>query len=215
MPYADTDLVPVGMIAVAPSVIVVRPDFPANNLTELASYAKGKEGLTFAIAGSGSTPHLVKEMLKEATGAQFVVVPFKRGQEGVNGVIGNNVDVTSAASIVVLPQVKAGRLEALATTYDKRISAYDQLKTATEQGFPVVSIGHWAGLFAPKGTPQPVIDRMNKELQEVMKSKEAADHLVPSGIEPAPGTVASFTTFLDKERSRLGKLAKKANITAE
>lgn len=217
MPYAETDLVPVGMIAVAPSVIVVRPDFPANNLTELASYAKsrGKDGLTFATAGSGSTPHFVEEMLKEATGAQFVVVPFKSGQEGVNGVIGNNVDVTSEASIVVLPQVKAGRLKAIATTYDRRISSYNQLKTAAEQGFPGISIGHWAGLFAPKGTPQSVIDRMNKELQQVMKSKESADRLVPSGIEPAPGTIESFITFVNNEHSRLGKLAKKAGMTAE
>ncbi|WP_245845172.1 Bug family tripartite tricarboxylate transporter substrate binding protein [Noviherbaspirillum humi] len=217
MPYADSDLVPVGMIAVAPSVIVVNSDFPASNLKELIAQAKsrGKEGLTFATAGSGSTPHFVEEMLKEATAIPFVLVPFKSGQEGVNSVIGHNVDVTSEASIVVLPQVKAGRLKALATTYHKRISAYDQLPTAAEQGFPGVSIGHWAGVFAPKGTPQEVIDRMSRELQEVMKSKEAVDQLVPSGIEPAPGTTADFTAFLNKERTRLGALAKKANMKSE
>jgi len=217
MPYADSDLVPVGMIAVSPSVIVVRPDFPANTLKELAAYSKtkGKEGLTFATAGSGSTPHFVEEMLKEATGAQFVVVPFKSGQEGVNSVIGNNVDITSEASIVVLPQVQAGRLKALATTYNKRISAYNSLPTAIEQGFPGISIGHWAGIFAPKGTPQAVIDKMSHELEQVMKSREAADRLVPSGIEPAPGTTADFSDFVNKERNRLGALAKKANMKSE
>jgi tripartite-type tricarboxylate transporter receptor subunit TctC len=217
MPYADSDLIPVGMIAVAPSVIVVRPDFPASNLKELAAYAKGKgkEGLTFATAGSGSTPHFVEEMLKEATGAQFVVVPFKSGQEGVNSVIGNTVDLTSEASIVVLPQVKAGRLKALGTTYRKRITSYDTLPTAIEQGFTGVSIGHWAGLFAPKGTPSAVLEKMSRELEQVMKSTEAKDHLVPSGIEPAPGSTADFTAFLNQERARLGALAKKANMKSE
>jgi tripartite-type tricarboxylate transporter receptor subunit TctC len=217
MPYADSDLIPVGMIAVAPSVIVVRPEFPANNLKELAAYAKskGKEGLTFATAGSGSTPHFVEEMLKEATGAQFVVVPFKSGQEGVNSVIGNTVDITSEASIVVLPQIKAGRLKALATTYQKRITAYDSLPTAIEQGFTGVSIGHWAGLFAPKGTPPEIVEKMSEQLQQVMKSKESVDRLVSSGIEPAPGSTAEFTRFLNQERTRLGTLAKKANMKAD
>jgi tripartite-type tricarboxylate transporter receptor subunit TctC len=217
MPYADSDLVPVGMIAVAPSVIVVPPGLPANNMKEFVAYAKtkGKGGLNFATAGSASTPHFVSEMLKEATGAEFTIVPYKSGQEGVNAVIASNVDATSEASIVVLSQIKAGKLKAIATTYEKRISSYPNLPTTAEQGYPSVNIGHWAGLFAPKGTPQPILDRMNKELQEALKSKEALDRLVPAGIEPAAGPLASFVTFIDTERTRLGKIAKKAGMTAE
>lgn len=217
MPYADSDLVPVGMIAVAPSVIVVSPSSPANNMKEFVALAKskGKDGMNFATAGGGSTPHFVSEMLKDATGAQFTIVPYKSGQDGVNAVLGNSVDATSEASIVVLPQIKAGKLKAIATTYEKRISAYPSLSTTAEQGFPSVNIGHWAGLFAPKGTPPAIIARVNAELQAAMKSKESIDHLVPSGIEPAAGSVASFAEFIAAERERLGKIAKKANMTAD
>jgi tripartite-type tricarboxylate transporter receptor subunit TctC len=217
MPYADSDLVPVGMIAVAPSVIVVSPTSPANNMKEFVALArsKGKDGMNFATAGAGSTPHFVSEMLKDATGAQFTVVPYKSGQDGVNAVLGNSVDATSEASIVVLPQIKAGKLKAIATTYEKRISAYPTLPTTAEQGYPSVNIGHWAGLFAPKGTPPAIIARVNAELQAAMKSKESIDHLVPSGIEPAAGSVASFADFIATERERLGKIVKKAGMTAE
>jgi tripartite-type tricarboxylate transporter receptor subunit TctC len=123
--------------------------------------------------------------------------------------------MTSEASIVVLPQIKAGRLKALATTYQKRITAYNSLPTAIEQSFTGVSIGHWAGLFAPKGTPPDIVEKMSKELQQVMKSKESVDRLVPSGIEPAPGSTAEFTSFLNQERTRLSALAKKANMKAD
>jgi tripartite-type tricarboxylate transporter receptor subunit TctC len=217
MPYRDDELVPVGMIAVAPSVIIVHPSVPASNMKEFIAYAKSKgaEGLNFATAGTGSTPHFVAEMLKEASGANFTIIPFKSGQDGVNAVMGNNVPVTSEASIVVLPQIKGGKLKAIATTYEKRISSYPGLATTAEQGFPGVNIGHWAGLFAPRGTPQAVIEKMNAELQATLKSKETVDRLVPAGIEPAGGSVQAFVKFIDTERERLGRVAKKAGMKEE
>ncbi len=215
MPYADSDLVPVGMIAVAPSVIVVNPSVPANNLKEFVAWAKSQgSGINWATAGGGSTPHFVAEMLRES-GVNITIIPYKSGSEGMTAVLANNVHATSEASIVVLPQVKAGKLKALATTYSKRISAYDALSTATEQGFPAVLIGHWAGLFAPKGTPQAIIERMSKELEAAVRSAEFRDKMVPSGIEPEPGTTANFVAFINAERDRLRVLAKKANMQAD
>jgi tripartite-type tricarboxylate transporter receptor subunit TctC len=215
MPYADSDLVPVGMIAVAPSVIVVNPSVPANNLKEFVAWAKIQGGgINWATAGSGSTPHFVAEMLREA-GVNITIVPYKSGSEGMTAVLANNVHATSEASIVVLPQVKAGKLKAIATTYSKRISAYDALPTAREQGFPGVLIGHWAGLFAPKGTPPAIVERMSKELEAAVRSAEFRDKMVPAGIEPEPGTTTTFVAFINDERERLGKLAKKANMQAD
>ena len=215
MPYADSDLVPVGMIAVAPSVIVVNPSVPANNLKEVVAWVKTQGGgINWATAGSGSTPHFVAEMLREA-GVNITIVPYKSGSEGMTAVLANNVHATSEASIVVLPQVKAGKLKAIATTYSKRISAYDALPTAREQGFPGVLIGHWAGLFAPKSTPPPIVERMSKELEAAVRSAEFRDKMVPAGIEPEPGTTATFVVFINDERERLGKLAKKANMQAD
>jgi len=212
--YADSDLVPVGMIAVAPSTIVVNPSVPASNMNEFVAWAKsqGDNRVTWATAGSGSTPHFVAEMVKEASGLSLTIVPFRSGSDGVNAVLANTATATSEASIVVLPQIQAGLLKPIATTYTKRISAYPSLSTTAEQGYPTVEIGHWAGLLAPRGTPQPIIDKMNTELQAALKTPEVADKLSQSGIEPAGGSVADFAAFIASERKRLGDIAVKAKM---
>ena len=215
--YADSDLVPVGMIAVAPSTIVVHPSVPAKNMAEFVAWGKaqGEKGITWSTAGSGSTPHFVAEMIKEATGANLTIVPYRSGSDGVNAVLSNSVSATSEASIVVLPQIEAGLLRPIATTYVKRISAYPSLPTTAEQGFPTIQIGHWAGLLAPRGTPQPIIDRMNAELQAALKTSEVKDKLAKTGIETAGGSVADFVAFIASERQRLGVLAAKAKMSVE
>lgn len=216
LPYSDDELVPVGMIAAAPSIIAVHPGIPANNMAEFVAWAKqqGSKGVTWATAGSGSTPHFVAEMLKEATGIPFTIVPYRSGNDGVNAVLSQNVDATSEASIVLIPQIQAGKLKAIATTYPKRISAYSTLATTAEQGYPTVQIGHWAGLFAPRGTPDAIIQRMNNELQAALKTDDVIAKLTPSGIEPAGGSLADFVSFITTERQRLGDLARKANMSA-
>ena len=217
MPYKDEEIVPVGMIAVAPSVIVVNPSVPANNLKEFIAWAKaqGDKGVNWSTAGVASTPHFVAEMLKDAGVSNLTIVPFKSGSESVTAVMAGNVHATSEASIVVIPQIKAGKLKAIADTYETRITAYNSIPTAKEQGYPVVNIGHWAGLYAPAGTPQPILDRMAAELLAVVKGKDFADKLVPQGIEPAPLTKAGYVAFLTAERERLGKIAKKAKMQVE
>ena len=216
MPYQDSDLVPVGMIAVAPSVIVVNPSIPAKDMKEFVAWAKSKgpNGVNWSTAGTASTPHFVAEMLKEAGVPGLNIVPYKSGSEGVTAVISGNTDATSEASIVVLPQIKAGKLRAIATTWDK-ISAAPEIATTKDAGYPNVRIGHWAGLMAPKGTPQAIVDRMASELLATVKSKEFADKLVPSGIEPAPLSLAEFTRFMHDERERLGIIAKRAKMQAD
>jgi len=217
MPYADSDLVPVGMIAVAPSVIVVNPGIPATNMKEFVAWAKnqGDKGVNWATAGTASTPHFVAEMLKEAGVTNLNIIPYKSGGESVTAVISSNVAGTSEASIVVIPQIKAGKMKAIGTTYDTRITSYKEIPTTKEQGFPGVKIGHWAGLFAPKGTPQPIIDRMNAELLAVVKSKDFGDKMIPQGIEPAPYTLPAYVAFLNAERDRLGKIVKSAKMQAD
>ncbi|MEI9805454.1 MAG: tripartite tricarboxylate transporter substrate binding protein [Pseudolabrys sp.] len=179
LPYNDSDLVPVGMIAVAPSTIVVNPSVPANNMAEFVAWAKtqGDKGITWSTAGSGSTPHFVAEMFKEATGATVTIVPYRSGSDGVNAVLSNSVSATSEASIVVLPQIKAGTLKAIATTYIKRISAYPSLSTTTEQGFPTVLIGHWggtAGAARHAGADHSEDERRNPSGDEDRRGQEQA-----------------------------------------
>lgn len=212
--YDDAELVPVGMIAVAPSTIVVHPSVPASNMKEFMAWAKaqGDRGVTWGTAGVGSTPHFVAEMIKEAGDVSVTIVPFRSGNDSINAVLSNTVSATSEASIVVLPQIEAGLLKAIATTYTKRISAYPSLPTTAEQGYPTIEIGHWAGLMAPRGTPQAIIDKMNAELQTALKSPEVMQKLSRTGIEPAGGTVAEFTAFIARERKRLGDIAIRAKM---
>ena len=216
LPYKDEDLVPVGMIAVAPSTIVVHPSVPASNIKEFIAWAKAHDGkATWSTAGNGSTPEFVAEMIKEAAGVSFNLIPFRSGGDSVNAVLANNVSATSEASIVVVPKIKAGLLKAIATTYTQRISIYPSIPTTAEQGYPAVQIGHWAGLYAPKGTPPAVIERMNAELQVALKSDEVKDKLIKAGIEPAGGSVADFVAFTKTERQRLSELAAKIKMTKE
>lgn len=214
MPYQADDLVPVGLIAVSPSVIVASPSLPVNNVKDLIEYSKKQGGVPFATAGSGSTPHFVEEMLKEK-GASLDVVPYKSGSESITAVIGGQVAATSEASIVVLPQIKAGKLKALGATWDKRMPAASNIPTTAEQGHPEVRIGHWAGLFAPKGTDPAIIKKLNAELVAGMQSPEIRDRLIQNGIEPAAGSVEQFVAFIKSERERLGRIAKNANMSAE
>lgn len=212
--YADAELIPVGMIAVAPSIIVVHPSIPASNMSEFVAWAKAHGGkqVAWATAGSGSTPHFVAQMIKEATGVDLNIVPYRSGNDGVNAVLSNSVSGTSEASIVVLPQVQGGLLKAIATTSSKRMAAYPSLPSTTEQGFPTILIGHWAGLFAPAGTPQPIVERMNSELQAAMKTSAVKDRLNPTGIETAEGSIDEFAAFVTSERKRLGDLAARGNM---
>ncbi|HEX5212612.1 MAG TPA: tripartite tricarboxylate transporter substrate binding protein [Pseudolabrys sp.] len=216
LPYKDDDLIPVGMIAVAPSTIVVHPSVPASNMKEFIAWAKAQDGkATWSTAGNGSTPEFVAEMIKEATGVSFNLIPFRSGGDSVNAVLANNVSATSEASIVVVPKIKAGLLKAIATTYSKRISIYPSIPTTAEQGYPAVQIGHWAGLYAPKGTPPALIERVNAALQAALNSDEVKDKLIKAGIEPAGGSVADFVAFTKTERQRLSELAAKIKVTKE
>jgi len=216
MPYKDSDLVPVGMIATAPSTIVVNPSVPASNMAEFVAWAKAQNGkATWSTAGNGSTPDFVGEMIKEAAGVSLTIVPYRSGGDSVNGVIANDVSATSEASIVVLPKIQAGMLKAIATTYQKRISVYPSITTTAEQGFPTVQISHWAGLYAPAGTPAPIIEKMNAALQAALKMPEVRNKLTANAIEPIGGSVAEFASFMMAERRRLSELAANMKLSKD
>ncbi|MDB5731256.1 MAG: Twin-arginine translocation pathway signal [Variovorax sp.] len=208
LPYKDGDLVPVAMIGLAPSVILVPADAPYKDLKEFVAASKTGAGFHWATAGTGSTPHFVEGVLETKYGAKLDVVPYKSGSESITAVLGHQVEATSEASIVALPYLKSGKLKALADTWTTRISAYPQLSTATEQGFPELRIAHWAGVHAPRGTPEAVLDKMSAAIDAAMKTPATAERLKGMGIEPIGGTRASFVQFVDAERARLGAVVK-------
>ncbi len=208
VPYKDSDLVPVAMIGLAPSVIIVPASSPYRNLKEFVEASKKGPGMHFATAGTGSTPHFVEGILDKNYGAKLDVIPYKSGSESVTAVLTGQVDATSEASIVVLPYLKSGKLKALADTWTTRIAAYPELSTAAEQGFPDIRIAHWAGLHAPAGTAPAILDRMAAAIDKAMKDPATVERLKSLGIEPIGGTRAAFVKFVDEERARLGAVVK-------
>lgn len=212
-PYLDSDLVPVVMIAVSPSVIVVSSKSQYKNLKEFIDASKTGAGFHFATAGTGSTPHFVSEMLNTYYGAKLIPVPYKSGSEAATAVMGGQVEGTSEASILSLQHIKpGGKFKALATTWTQRISAYPELTTATEQGFAQVQIAHWAGIHAPIGVPLDIMDKLAAAVDAAMKSTEVINKLKPNGIEPVGGTRQAFNEFVNAERARLGAIVKAAGM---
>ena len=206
--YKDSDLTPVAMIGLAPSVIIVPANSPYKDLKDFVAKSKTGAGLHFGTAGNGSTPHFVEGLLVSKYGAKLDLVPYKSGSESVTAVLGNQIEATSEASIVVLPYLKSGKLRALATTWTQRISAYPDLPTAVEQGFGEIKIAHWAGVHAPAGTSPEIMDKMAAAIDKAMKDPKTIERLRGMGIEPIGGTRASFGKFVDEERTRLGEVVK-------
>jgi tripartite-type tricarboxylate transporter receptor subunit TctC len=213
--YKDSELVPVAMIGLAPSVIVTPASSPYHNLKEFVEASKQGQGLHFSTAGTGSTPHFVEGILVTDYGAKLDLVAYKSGSESVSAVIGNQVDATSEASIVVLPMIKSGKLKALACTWSERIKAYPELSTASEQGFPKIKIAHWAGVHAPKGVPDAILDKIAAGVNESMKDPANVKKFTDLGIEPIGGTRADFIKFCDEERARLGAVVKATGMHQE
>lgn len=216
MPYKDEQLVPVAMIALAPSVIVVPASAPYSTLKDFVAASKqSSNGFHWATAGTGSTPHFVEGLLQTKYGAKLDVVPYKSGSESITAVLGAQVEATSEASIVVLPYVKSGKLKALADTWTERIPVAPDLATAAEQGFPEIKIAHWAGIHAPRGTPDAILDKMAAAVDAAMKNPEIAGRLRALGIVPIGGTRASFTQFTTEERTRLGGVVKATGMVED
>jgi tripartite-type tricarboxylate transporter receptor subunit TctC len=212
MPYLPDDLVPVAMLAVSPSVIVVPWDSPIKDLKGLLAASRSAQGINFSTAGTGSTPHFVAEMLQLKTTAKFQIIPYKSGSEGMVAVIGKQVDATSEASVVVLPHIKGGKLRPLASTWNRRIAAMPDIPTATELGYPDVFIGHWSGVFAPKGTPEDILEKMNRAIDAALKTSELRARLIPQGIDPVGGSRADFVKFLTAEKARLAPIVKASGM---
>lgn len=213
MPFKDEALVPTVMIGLAPSVIVVPKDAPYNNLRDFVEASKKGQGFNFATAGTGSTPHFVAEMLNVKYGAKLQPVPYKSGSESTTAVMGGQVEGTSEASIIALPHIlRDGKFKPLATTWTQRIAAYPQLSTAVEQGFPDLQIAHWAGIHAPKGTPDAILDKLASAVDKAMSEPTTVAKLKGLGIQPIGGTRPEFVVFVDAERKRLGEIVKAANM---
>ena len=218
MPYdTNTAFAPVSQIATASLMIVVRPDFPANDVKELIAVAKKDPGkIVFASPGFAATQHFAGEMFKQVAGIELLHVPYKTTPEAINAVLGKHADVLFDTVSAVIGQVQGGQLKALAVTGKDRFPAVPNVPAAVESGvMPGYDVTTWYGLFAPAGTPPAVIAKLNKALNESMQEEDVKKRMTAVGVLAKGGTPDEFGKFLASEYKRWDKVREAAGIAQQ
>lgn len=210
------DFMPVAMMASAPFLLVVNPSVPAKSVQELIAYAKAHpEELTFASTGNGSSPHLTTEVFKTQAQISMQHVPYKGTGPAMTDLISGQVKVMFANILSVLPQVKAGRLRALAVTGAKRSSAAPEWPTVAESGLPGFESSTWFALLAPTGTPPDVIAKLNAEVAKAVQSPDLLHELQLQGAEPGSGTPEELRAYIGKEVDKWSAVVKASGVKIE
>jgi tripartite-type tricarboxylate transporter receptor subunit TctC len=200
------DLAPISLIAKTPNIVVVHPQVPAKTIQELVALAKSKPGaLNYASAGAGTTSHLAAELLDSVAGIKMTHIPYKGTAPAVTGILGGEVQVMLAPALAVLPLIKSGKLRALAMTGADRSSAFPDIPTVAQSGYPGFEASQWYGVLAPAGTPEPILTRLNQEVVKAVKSTEVRNALLSEGSEPIGSTREVFGQFLKSEIGRWAK----------
>ena len=207
---------PVAALGAGPSVIAVTASLPVNNLKELVALAREKPGsLNYASAGVGSFQHLAAELFKQQAGVDIVHVPFKGGGPAMMDVIAGNTQVAVGSLAQMIPQIKAGKLKALAVGSRSRVPALPDLPTVAEAGLPGYEVVNWWGIAAPAGTPQTIVERLHRELTAVVSSNETRKRFESEGADPLQMTPEEFGRFIAQETAKWARVVKDAGIKAE
>ncbi len=204
---------PVAIFATGPNVLVVHPDLPVNSVQDLLKLAKERPGkLLYATAGVGSFQHLGAELFKLMAKIDTVHVPYKGGGPAMVDLMGGHVHYQLGSLIQTTPHFRSGKLKALATGGAKRNPILPDLPTVSEAGVPGYESNNWWGIVAPAGTPQAVIDRLNKAVAEVLNSEQLKKAFAAEGATILQMTPAEFGKFIAEETAKWGRVVKEANI---
>ncbi|MEO8203639.1 MAG: tripartite tricarboxylate transporter substrate binding protein [Betaproteobacteria bacterium] len=217
LPYHPLrDFVPITSIVSAPLVIVVGPAIPANTLAEYIAYAKAHpERVTHSSPGNGTSMHLTGEMFNQATGTKLVHVPYKGSAGAVNDLIGGQVQSMFGDFLVVLPQVKAGRIKALAVTSARRHPLLPDVPTVAESGYPGFEALSWQGLFAPAGTPPEIVAKLNAETLKALSSEDFREAFARQGFLVAGSTPQEFRAFIETEIPKWARIIRTGGVTLQ
>ncbi len=211
-PYKD--LVPVAKLADYPMALVAYPALPASSVKELVALAKTKS-VSYGSAGIGASGHLAGELFSSMAGIRMVHVPYKGGAPATADLVAGRIDVMFLSLSLSVPQVKQGKLKALAIAGPKRAPQLPDVPSTAEQGFPDFDALLFSSMLAPAGTPAPIIARMNGELVKALRSPDIVSRLTDMGGVPAPSSPEEFTQILKREGDRWGKLIREKNIHAQ
>jgi tripartite-type tricarboxylate transporter receptor subunit TctC len=217
LPYDPVrDLAPVSVLFTSPLYLVVHPSVPANSVKELVALARARPGkITFASIGNATSQHLAGEMLRTRAKVDIVHVPYKGSSPAMTDLLGGQVDMMFEGGVSSLPHVKSGKLRALATTGRQRTDATPELPTMAESGVADFDITVWFALVTTAGTPRPIIERLNREVGEALRTRELKEKFAAAGIDITPSTPEELGERIRADLPYYGKLMREAGIQPE
>ncbi len=212
----EKDFAPITLMTVTPLVLVTRADLPVKDVASLVDYAKKNPGkLTFASSGTGTSHQLSGELFKTLAGIDLLHVPYKGSPPAHIDLMGGSVDIMFDNIVPVSPHVKSGKLKALAVTTKTRASSLPDVPTMAEAGFPNFEAVAWFGMLVPAGTPQPIIDRLNKEIVAILNTPDIKERLAALGATVVADTPAEYARFMSAEINKWAPIVKRAQISIE
>ena len=210
------DLAPVTLAGITPLILVVNPTSPAKSVQDLVAQAKSKPGsVAFASAGTGSVQHLSGELLKTTTKVAMTHIPYKGAAPALVDVLGGQVTMFFSGMPPAMPHVKSGKLRAIAVTTPKRSSAAPDVPTMSEAGIPGFDISNWFGVFAPAGTPEEILNKLNAEIVKALNLPDVKERLASQGAEVVGNSRADFQKFIAAEMAKYSKLVKESGAKAD
>ena len=218
LPYDPLkDFAPIVLVGTSPNVLVVYPGLPVRNVSELAAHAKSRpQALTYATSGAGSLQHIAAELFKSMAGVELVHVPFKGSGQAVVDLMSGQVDMNFDSIPATIQHIRSGKLRALAVTSARRAGGgLEELPTIAESGYPGYDLTTWWGLFAPAGTPNEVLERIQLDTATALRNAEVRERFAGLAVEPGGGTRAEFADYVRREVAKYEKLVKQLGIKSE
>jgi tripartite-type tricarboxylate transporter receptor subunit TctC len=216
MPYAPDALEPLSEVLEIPNVLIVRADSPFKSVGELVAQAKARAGkINFASGGSGTVQRMAAEMFRQQLNLDMVHVPYKSGGPAITDVMSGQVDFMFGTIAATAPLVTSGKLRALAISAPKRSERLPNVPTVAETVIPGFEAVEWHGMFVPKGTPAPVVDKLHQALAEVLQEPEVKQRFAALGAQPIGSTPAEFAAYLKKEDAKWGEVVRKGKISLD
>jgi len=217
VPYdVQKDLAPVIITSSQPNVLAVTSQLPVKSVQELVAYARANPGkLNFASVGNGSSSHLNAELLKSMAGIDIVHIPFNGSPPAVTATIQNETQMIFAVMQPLQPQIQAGKLRALAVTSAKRFALLPDLPTIAESGYPGFDALAWNGVLVPAATPRAIVQRLNTELNAVLRDPDVVQKMHASGFALVGGTPEEFAALIRAESEKWAPVIRKAGVRIE
>jgi tripartite-type tricarboxylate transporter receptor subunit TctC len=214
LPYDPVgDFTAIALVATTPYMLSVHPSLPVKTVKDLVALARSRPGqINYASPGNGTAAHLAAEMLRLGTGISIVHIPYKGITQALTDTLAGRTQILISAPITALPQVKVGKLKALAVTTATRSKLLPDLPTMQEAGVRDYEFGSWYGLLAPRATPGPIVERLNESVNKVLQQNDVRARLAADAAEPAGGTSAEFAGLLKRDVKRLSDLVRKIGL---